>query len=197
LGSAAALAAAAPAEVFEALVAMPSVSGGGKSVSSANKSFRSVCQTKQATIRQHYYPEGGWGYVVVLVTFLVQVIAHGFHMSLGVLLTVLVRRWGEDTLEESGKKKERSTLVLGTNPNPTESGSGSFSLRIRSTKGSESSSPDPDPGAEASFPKLTNILGEFSCIFFCLRYITFLCVLQHDRNSYNPDRPFPFPNLHE
>jgi hypothetical protein len=56
-------------------------------------------------------------------------------------------------------------LVLGTNPNPTESGSGSFGLRIRSTKGSESSSPDPDPGAEASFHKLTNIFGKFSCIF--------------------------------
>jgi hypothetical protein len=55
------------------------------------------------------------------------------------------------------------SLVLGTNPNPTESGS--FGLRIRSAKGSESSSPDPDPGAEASFPKVTNIFGKFSCIF--------------------------------
>ena len=29
---------------------------------------------KQATIRQHYYPEGGWGYVIVAVAVLVQVI---------------------------------------------------------------------------------------------------------------------------
>jgi hypothetical protein len=88
--------------------------------------------------------------------------------------------------------------VLGTNPNPTESGSGSFGLRIRSTKGSESSSPDPDPGAEASFPKLTNVFGKFSCIF------VFVCVTLLLFASYNMtethiirDRPFPFLNLHE
>ena len=30
-------------------------------------------EMKQATIRQHYYPESGWGWVVVFVAFLVQV----------------------------------------------------------------------------------------------------------------------------
>ena len=44
------------------------------SVTSTTARKRKEKEVKQATIRQHYYPEGGWGYVVVAVTFLVQVV---------------------------------------------------------------------------------------------------------------------------
>ena len=78
------------------------------SVTNKIPSISPACRTKrddekQATIRQHYYPEGGWGYVVVAVTCLVQAVTHGFQLSLGVLLLALLRRWGEDTMAESGR----------------------------------------------------------------------------------------------
>ena len=44
------------------------------SVTSTTARKRKEKEVKQATIRQHYYPEGGWGYVVVAVAVLVQVI---------------------------------------------------------------------------------------------------------------------------
>ena len=61
-------------------------------------------ELKQATIRQHYYPEGGWGYIVVIVAFLVQVIAHGFQMSIGILILAIIKRWGQDRFIDSGKE---------------------------------------------------------------------------------------------
>ena len=37
------------------------------------------------TLKQHYYPEGGWGWVIVLVAVLANIIAYGMQMSLAVL----------------------------------------------------------------------------------------------------------------
>ena len=70
----------------------------GASVTSTNtRRKRKQEEQKQATIRQHYYPEGGWGYVVVLVGFLVQAVAHGLQLAFGVLLIAVLRRFpGED-----------------------------------------------------------------------------------------------------
>ena len=48
---------------------------------------------KQATIRQHYYPEGGWGFVVVIVAVIVQIITHGLQLSFGILILAIKRRW--------------------------------------------------------------------------------------------------------
>lgn len=50
------------------------------------------------TLRQHYYPEGGWGYVVLAVSFIVQCISHGLHMSIGVLVTFIVKEFHQDLL---------------------------------------------------------------------------------------------------
>ena len=46
-----------------------------------------------ASIFQHYYPEGDWGYVILVCAFLVQVFSHGLQMSFGVLATAIARRW--------------------------------------------------------------------------------------------------------
>jgi hypothetical protein len=46
------------------------------------------------TLKQHYYPEGGWGWVVVVVGVLVQLLSHGLHVAYGVLLGEAVRRFG-------------------------------------------------------------------------------------------------------
>lgn len=43
-----------------------------------------------STIRQHYYPEGGWGWVVVACSVLVQILCHGLHGATGVWLQVVL-----------------------------------------------------------------------------------------------------------
>ena len=58
----------------------------------------------RATIRQHYYPEGGWGFVVLTVAVLVQMISHGLQLSFGIFSLAIIRRWDESDTIEVGKK---------------------------------------------------------------------------------------------
>ncbi|XP_040574121.1 uncharacterized protein [Lepeophtheirus salmonis] len=46
------------------------------------KTFR---RKRIASIFQHYYPEGGWGYVIVITTLLVTILNHGTQLSFGYL----------------------------------------------------------------------------------------------------------------
>lgn len=48
------------------------------------------------TLRQHYYPEGGWGWIVVIVAFIVQCISHGLHLSLGIFINQVVKEFHQD-----------------------------------------------------------------------------------------------------
>ncbi|KAK2715165.1 hypothetical protein QYM36_009970 [Artemia franciscana] len=41
---------------------------------------------KKATIRQHYYPEGGWGWAIVIATFISQFLVEGVTVLVGLLL---------------------------------------------------------------------------------------------------------------
>lgn len=43
------------------------------------------------TLRQHYYPEGGWGFIIIFIGLIMQCIAHGIHMSAGVVLVEIMR----------------------------------------------------------------------------------------------------------
>lgn len=43
-----------------------------------------------STILQHYYPEGGWGWVVVACSVLVQILGHGLHGATGIWLQVVL-----------------------------------------------------------------------------------------------------------
>lgn len=56
----------------------------------------------QSTIKQHYYPEGGWGFVVVIVSTLVAVLNHGLHMSSGVILLGMMSRFNTVELVDTG-----------------------------------------------------------------------------------------------
>lgn len=38
------------------------------------------------TLKQHYYPEGGWGYVLVGVTLIVQILVHGGQLAIASFL---------------------------------------------------------------------------------------------------------------
>jgi hypothetical protein len=61
-------------------------------------------EPKEATISQHYYPEGGWGWIVVVVGVLVQMLSHGIHLSAGILALEMTRRFKSPTsLIDTGK----------------------------------------------------------------------------------------------
>jgi hypothetical protein len=57
------------------------------------------------TLKQHYYPEGGWGWVVVVVGMLVQLLSHGLHVASGVLVGEVVRRFGGGVVTPAGEYK--------------------------------------------------------------------------------------------
>ena len=71
------------------------------SVTSSTTRKRREKEVKAATIRQHYYPEGGWGYIVLLSAFLVNMLAHGLQLSGGVLLLPIQRRWSSQASQAS------------------------------------------------------------------------------------------------
>lgn len=49
-----------------------------------------------ATIRQHYYPEGGWGWVVCACVGLVNFLTWGFQLNYGVMHAAVVQQFGEE-----------------------------------------------------------------------------------------------------
>jgi len=62
------------------------------------------------TLKQHYYPEGGWGWVILLVTLCVQIISHGLQIALAMYVmavpksSVISRRLLNASFDQSGKK---------------------------------------------------------------------------------------------
>uniref|UniRef100_T1JMS3 Monocarboxylate transporter n=1 Tax=Strigamia maritima TaxID=126957 RepID=T1JMS3_STRMM len=51
---------------------------------------------KSATIRQHYYPEAGWGWVITICASYVLLICHGLHMAYGILYLEILQKFGRD-----------------------------------------------------------------------------------------------------
>uniref|UniRef100_T1JMV0 Monocarboxylate transporter n=1 Tax=Strigamia maritima TaxID=126957 RepID=T1JMV0_STRMM len=54
-----------------------------------------------ATIRQHYYPEGGWGWLITACVFMVHVLTTGMQLSYGILLVEIVRHFGSEYITEA------------------------------------------------------------------------------------------------
>lgn len=48
------------------------------------------------TLKVHYYPEGHWGYVVIVVAILVQTFNHGIHLSSGVFVVKIWTVFGSE-----------------------------------------------------------------------------------------------------
>ena len=63
------------------------------SVTSTTARKRKEKEVKAATIRQHYYPEGGWGYIILCCASLVNILAHGLQLSFSVMLVAILKRW--------------------------------------------------------------------------------------------------------
>jgi hypothetical protein len=62
-----------------------------------------VADLKQLlTLKQHYYPEGGWGWVILLVGLLVQILSHGAHGAVGVFLQQVAVKFGPHVYLQAG-----------------------------------------------------------------------------------------------
>lgn len=58
---------------------------------------------KTATLYRHYYPEGGWGYVIVTCSVLVSVLGQGLQLSFGHMLGPLALRFGVHNTGDIGE----------------------------------------------------------------------------------------------
>lgn len=58
---------------------------------------------KISTIRQHYYPEGGWGWVVCGCAFVINVLTMGLLLAYGVLYREVVAEFGEEYADQASK----------------------------------------------------------------------------------------------
>ncbi|XP_076371803.1 monocarboxylate transporter 10-like isoform X2 [Tachypleus tridentatus] len=56
---------------------------------------------KTSTIRQHYYPEGGWGWVICVSAFLVHFLTSGLQLSYGILHLEIVKTFGQEETHET------------------------------------------------------------------------------------------------
>ncbi|XP_013786839.1 monocarboxylate transporter 10-like [Limulus polyphemus] len=59
------------------------------------KSIVTNLDPKTSTIRQHYYPEGGWGWVICVCAFFVHFLTSGLQLSYGVLYLKIVKTFGK------------------------------------------------------------------------------------------------------
>lgn len=72
----------------------------------------SVSSAHSSTITQHYYPEGGWGYVVLAVAAICHALMCGLHLSAGVFILEILGRFKEDLVLSSGNDEETFFYVL-------------------------------------------------------------------------------------
>lgn len=66
--------------------------------------FQQLMAARRLLCRR-YYPEGGWGWIVVVVGIMVHTMTHGIQMSYGMLLEYVMRYFGKsftDTGESVG-----------------------------------------------------------------------------------------------
>lgn len=54
------------------------------------------------TLKQHYYPEGGWGWVIVVVGVMVQILSHGLQSAGAVLWQEAVDKFGREVHMQAG-----------------------------------------------------------------------------------------------
>ncbi|XP_065225888.1 monocarboxylate transporter 10 isoform X3 [Planococcus citri] len=63
------------------------------------------------TLKQHYYPEGGWGWFIVACAVLVQTLAHGLQVASGVLVIQCQNKFGSEVVQQAGWLGAMSTAV--------------------------------------------------------------------------------------
>ncbi|KAK9874571.1 hypothetical protein WA026_005404 [Henosepilachna vigintioctopunctata] len=69
--------------------------GSGADEPPASRAARLVADLRQLlTLKQHYYPEGGWGWVVLVIAFIIHVLNQGLITSIGMLYLEILRKFG-------------------------------------------------------------------------------------------------------
>ena len=77
--------------------------GSGNEQGPGRTTSRLVADLRQLlTLKQHYYPEGGWGWIIVVVGVLVQILSHGMHGAMGTLLLQVANRFGPQIYLQAG-----------------------------------------------------------------------------------------------
>jgi hypothetical protein len=66
-------------------------------------SARTLRKRRIASIFQHYYPEGGWGYVILVSSFLVHLVANGLPFGMVLILPTISRRFKVQDATSEGK----------------------------------------------------------------------------------------------
>ncbi|KAL1492002.1 hypothetical protein ABEB36_012511 [Hypothenemus hampei] len=70
--------------------------GSGGDEQQASRTARFVADIRQLiTLKQHYYPEGGWGWIVLWTAVLVHVLSSGFLASAGLFQLEILKKFGE------------------------------------------------------------------------------------------------------
>ncbi|XP_049948298.1 monocarboxylate transporter 12-like [Schistocerca serialis cubense] len=67
----------------------------------ARRSSGQACGSAGAPPRQHYYPEGGWGWIVCAAGFLAHLLSCGLQLAFGLLLLYTVRHLGDNAVIDS------------------------------------------------------------------------------------------------
>lgn len=62
------------------------------------------------TLRQHYYPEGGWGWLITAIGMIMQCLAHGIHMAAGVFMVEIMRTFRVSSIR-AGDHNKRVCLI--------------------------------------------------------------------------------------
>ncbi|XP_076252050.1 monocarboxylate transporter 12-like isoform X5 [Rhynchophorus ferrugineus] len=76
--------------------------GSGADEVPISRTARLVADLRQIlTLKQHYYPEGGWGWVVLWAAVFVHILSHGFLMSVGWFQLEIVKKFGSETTRQT------------------------------------------------------------------------------------------------
>lgn len=67
-----------------------------------HKIFNKIKFHTTISLLQHFYPDGGWGWIISGVAFLAHVLTTGFQLSYGLLLLYAMRHLGQEVATETG-----------------------------------------------------------------------------------------------
>ncbi|XP_029717522.2 monocarboxylate transporter 12 isoform X1 [Aedes albopictus] len=91
--------------------AQPTSGAGALPSSGTQRASSRMSNTSTSTIKQHYYPEGGWGWIVIVVGIMVHTLTHGLQTSVGVLMIETQRRFFIGNIIDTGWLGALSTAV--------------------------------------------------------------------------------------
>lgn len=69
--------------------------GGGDGTAADTCPLAPLSARKRATLQRHYYPEGGWGWVIVATAVAVHLLNHGLQLSAAVMLRPAAAKHGQ------------------------------------------------------------------------------------------------------